>query len=85
MLGHTLIIIGAVLTAGSILTALYLAVLACVMMTAGCNTGGIILLVQLMASGEGIPFWIAIILGLCLIWYGRRMKNQSTRHRASDQ
>lgn len=76
MFGVILIILGIVIISGSAVAAVYLAVLACTMQTIGCATGTATLIVDLMMSGEGIPFCIGIGAGILLLWMGLRIKAQ---------
>ena len=75
MLGTLLIIMGIVLTAGSIGVGYYLISLRCSMEgAAGCQASLVKLISDLMIANEGIFFWLAWVIGIFLIWGGMRLR-----------
>lgn len=75
-LGAILMILGANIAVGSITAAFWLASLNCAMgATEGtCREGAVRLFLKQMASGEGLIFWIVIVVGLLVFWKGKRMR-----------
>ena len=74
--GAFLMILGANLVVGAIAAAFWLASLGCAMGVADgkCKQDALELLIDVMGSGSGAIFWVAIIAGLLLFWRGKRMR-----------
>lgn len=80
MLGILMIVVGLLLTAGSIAVGYYVVSLGCAMSGAsGCQASAIELISELMIADEGIFFWLAWVIGVFLIWGGMRLRAASGR------
>lgn len=72
-----LMFFGAILVIGSMVTAYWLAALACAAHAAGCDQSGSDLFFGILITPVGIVFWATLALGVFMLWWGYRVK---TRH-----
>jgi len=80
---YVLVVFGLILMAGSLAAALWLAETACTMQmqTAPCTDTATELLLGLMFSWPGLPFWVAIALGAFISGCGYRVKTHHLARR----
>lgn len=70
-----LIFIGLILAVGSLVSAYFLASLACSMNPTGCATDGLSLFINLMFSAEGLFFWAGAAAGTMFFLMGLRNRS----------
>ena len=79
-LGTILIILGVNIAVWSVGAAFWRAALECAMVAQGgmCpeGTGG--LFIKLMTSPAGLIYWLAVLVGLSVFWWGKRIRAASS-------
>jgi len=77
-LGAILMILGANIAVGSRVAAFWRASYVCASKADGgtCAEGAFRVFLQLLASAEGIVFWIVVMIGLLVFWRGKRIRGR---------
>lgn len=77
MTGTLMIVAGAILTIGSVITGYYVISQGCALEGAsGCEASTARLISDLMIADTGIFFWMAWVIGVFLIWGGIRLRGR---------
>lgn len=78
-LGAILIILGANIVVGSIAAAFWQASFECAMQTVegACPDGALTEFGQLLTSMIGLAYWGVVIVGLLVMWWGKRVRTRS--------